>query len=91
MIHDIAAPVESTLESMPIMNPKYVTEDSRLRRQMYISDIARNEVEERYEGPKESFLASLGMVLEIFPAQEEDLQRAEELTVRTHQLNATQG
>lgn len=77
------------LESMPIMNPKYVTEDSRLRRQMYISDIARNEVEERYEGPKESFLASLGMVLEIFPAQEEDLQRAEELTVRTHQLNAT--
>ena len=29
------------------------------------------------------------MVLTIFPAKEEDLQRAEELTVRTNQLNAT--
>ena len=40
-------------------------------------------------GPKESFLRKLDMVLEITEAQEEDLVRAEELTFRTNQLNAT--
>jgi len=56
---------------------------------MILSDMARNKVEEEFVGPKEAFLASLNMVLTIFPAQEEDLKRAEELTVRTNQLNAT--
>jgi FkbH-like protein len=56
---------------------------------MYLSDIARRTVEEEFVGPQESFLASLDMVFTIFAAQEKDLQRAEELTVRTNQLNAT--
>ena len=74
---------------MPELNPRFITKDSKMRRQMYLSDIARNKVEENYVGPQEAFLASLDMTLSIFPAREEDLQRAEELTVRTHQLNAT--
>jgi FkbH-like protein len=49
----------------------------------------RKKAEDVFVGPKEEFLASLKMTLTIFPAREGDLQRAEELTVRTHQLNAT--
>lgn len=73
----------------PEMNPKFITEDSRLRRQMYMADIARNQVEAEHTGSQEEFLATLGMVFHIGPVTGSDLQRAEELTVRTHQLNAT--
>lgn len=40
-------------------------------------------------GPKEEFLTTLKMMLTIAPASVEELKRAEELTVRTHQLNTT--
>jgi len=73
----------------PRLNPKYVTEDSALRRRMYLDDIARRKEEEAFVGPKESFLRELNMVFEISEAQETDLMRAEELTYRTNQLNAT--
>lgn len=74
---------------MPEMNPRFITADSKIRRRMYLNDQVRKKEEESYVGPKEEFLASLRMELGIFPAKEEDLKRAEELTVRTHQLNAT--
>ncbi|HEX3045085.1 MAG TPA: HAD-IIIC family phosphatase, partial [Bacillota bacterium] len=77
------------LLDMPEMNPRFITEDSKLRRVMYQSDIQRNQAEEKFEGPQEEFLASLNMILTIGPVAEGDLQRAEELTVRTHQLNTT--
>lgn len=83
-----AAQLERLLD-MPEMNPRFITEDSKLRRVMYQSDIARNQVEEKFDGTQEEFLASLNMVLTIAPVEEGDLQRAEELTVRTHQLNTT--
>ncbi len=75
--------------SMPALKPRFVTEDSRLRRLMYIADVARLKAQEEFAGFQEAFLASLGMVLTVFPAQDADLQRAEELTVRTNQLNST--
>lgn len=75
--------------SLPRMNPRFITEDSKIRRLMYLNDIKRNIVEEKFEGTNEEFLASLGMKFTISPVDEFDLQRAEELTVRTHQLNAT--
>lgn len=79
----------SGLLDMPEMNPRFVTEDSKIRRKMYQSDIKRNTVEEYFEGTQEEFLASLNMSFSIAPVCEGDLQRAEELTVRTHQLNTT--
>jgi FkbH-like protein len=79
----------SGLLDMPAMNPRFITDDSRLRRRMYMSDIERNAVEEAFAGTQEEFLASLGLRMTIAPVGEADLQRAEELTVRTHQLNAT--
>jgi FkbH-like protein len=74
---------------MDRMNPKYITGDSKNRRKMYQNDIQRNQVEKEFTGTKEEFLKRLNMVLRINPARVEDLQRAEELTVRTHQLNST--
>lgn len=79
----------SSLVDMPELNPRFITVDSKMRRQMYQSDINRNQDEEAFNGTQEEFLASLDMVFTISNVDEGDLQRAEELTVRTHQLNAT--
>jgi FkbH-like protein len=70
-------------------NPRFITEDSKVRRKMYMADIERNRAEAEYVGPTEEFLATLGMIFTIAPCREEDLKRAEELTVRTNQLNTT--
>ena len=74
---------------MPEMNPRFLTQDARMRRRMYLADITRKEVEDVHQGSPDEFLASLRMRFTIAPATEADLQRAEELTVRTNQLNAT--
>jgi FkbH-like protein len=73
----------------PELNPRFITEDSKIRRRMYMADIRRNREEAEFVGPTEEFLATLNMVFTIATAKEEDLKRAEELTVRTHQLNTT--
>ncbi len=78
-----------TLLDQPRLNPRFITADSHRRRQLYVENIQRERDEESYDGPKEEFLADLEMHFLIAEAAEEDLQRAEELTVRTNQLNAT--
>jgi FkbH-like protein len=77
------------LPQRPEMQPLFITEDSRNRRQMYRADSQRQAAEEQFKGVKEEFLAGLQMRFHICRATENDLQRAEELTVRTHQLNST--
>jgi len=83
-----AAELGGLLERPEFM-PRFITDDSRLRRAMYMADIRRNREEGEYVGATEEFLATLGMEFTIHPAREEDLKRAEELTVRTNQLNTT--
>jgi FkbH-like protein len=73
----------------PELNPRFITEDSKLRRLMYLSDIDRNNAEKEFCGPQDEFLATLGLKFAIGSAMEDDLKRAEELTMRTHQLNTT--
>jgi len=73
----------------PEFRPRFVTDESAQRREMYRAQIARDEVEGEFVGTNHEFLASLGMSFTIEPARREDLQRAEELTVRTNQLNST--
>jgi FkbH-like protein len=73
----------------PEMMPRFITADSRARRQMYLGDLERSRREAEFNGPTVEFLATLGMVFAIGPAGAGDLERAEELTVRTHQLNST--
>lgn len=77
------------LASREDFNPLYVTEDSKQRRALYQRDAQRRQAQENFDGPEESFLRSLDMCLSLAPAQEKDLFRAEELTVRTNQLNTT--
>lgn len=69
--------------------PKFITEDTRNRRSMYIADSKRKQEEQEFSGDNTEFLKSLNMKLTISPVTEHDLQRAYELTVRTHQLNST--
>jgi len=83
-----AAEVGGLLD-LPDLNPRFITDDSRLRRQMYAADIQRKDVEDSHRGTPDAFLASLDLRFAIAPAGPDDLQRAEELTVRTNQLNAT--
>lgn len=73
----------------PRLTPSVITEDASRRRQMYKEDMQRQKDEEEFSGSTEEFLATLNMQLEISPAHEADLDRAAELTVRTHQLNTT--
>ncbi len=69
--------------------PKFVTDESRVRRDLYRAAAVREQVEQDHEGTSEEFLSTLDMKFTIARAQREDLQRAEELTVRTNQLNST--
>lgn len=77
------------LLDVPGMMPRFITTDSSKRRRMYVEDQKRREDEKAFSGPKEGFLASLNMKFVISEAKKEDLKRAEELTIRTNQLNAT--
>lgn len=77
------------IPALPEANPRFVTEDSRVRRRMYLADIERKKIEDAHAGTPEQFLASLDMRFVIARAREEDLKRAEELTLRTNQLNTT--
>jgi FkbH-like protein len=74
---------------MPELMPRFITEESRERRRMYLQDVERKRDEDAFSGAREEFLASLGMVFTITRAQARDLQRLEELVGRTHQLNTT--
>lgn len=69
--------------------PEKVNEDARGRRRFYQAEIRRKEHESAFVGPPQEFLVSLDMVLDVRPMVEEDLERAAELTQRTHQLNTT--
>ena len=69
--------------------PRFSTDELKNRRLIYMQDIERKKDEEEFIGPQEVFLSSLNMKLIISEAEKNDLFRAEELTVRTNQLNAT--
>lgn len=79
----------SSLAEMEEFCPRFITEDSRLRRSLYINDLRRQRDEKEFKGTSEEFLATLGMKLTVSRVCEGDLERVEELTQRTHQLNST--
>lgn len=84
-------PVEELerLASLPEFNPVHVTADSARRRSMYQAGFRRKAAEEDFTGSNEEFLHSLGLRMTIARADEPDLARVEELTLRTSQMNAT--
>ncbi len=78
-----------TLPDLPAFTPRFITADSQLRRQMYQEDLQRNAQEARFAGSKDDFLRTLDMRLSLAPVKDGDLERVEELTMRTSQLNST--
>lgn len=76
------------LEKDRIANIK-TSDDAKMRRIRYLEDMSRQGDEADFEGTPETFLAQLDMVFKISSATEACLLRAEELTVRTNQLNST--
>ena len=77
------------LLDLPEFTPATVTEDSRRRRQMYQAGFAREAARSEFTGPDEEFLRGAGLEMVIRRADETDLARVEELTLRTSQMNAT--
>jgi FkbH-like protein len=78
-----------TAVQQPEFCPQFVTAESAQRRDLYRRQIVRAAAEREFVGTSEEFLAGLDMVFTIARAGRDDLQRAEELTVRTNQLNST--
>jgi FkbH-like protein len=79
----------ASLPGLADFTPRFVNQDSALRRSMYQADMLRNAEEEHFEGPAEAFLQRLQMRFTISPVADGDLERAVDLTERTNQLNAT--
>ena len=77
------------LPEKPEFQVRFITEDAVRRREMYRADLERQSAEEGFTGSNEEFLSTLHMKMSIEPVTEEALQRVEELTIRTHQLNST--
>jgi FkbH-like protein len=77
------------LPEHPLLQVAFGTKEAGQRRFMYKADKRREEAESEFAGPRRDFLFSLNVHFTISQAKEEDLARAQELTVRTNQLNAT--
>ncbi len=84
-----AAEQAASLPDRPEFSPAVVTVDARRRRQMYQASFRRDAEKESFNGPDEEFLRSLDLRMVIKRADDEDLSRVEELTLRTSQMNAT--
>jgi FkbH-like protein len=83
-VNNIARMIDSDL-----FKPKYITKESKNRRKMYVNDYQRKNSEAKFKGSKEAFLKTLALKFTISKATANDLKRAEELTIRTNQLNTT--
>jgi FkbH-like protein len=80
--------IEKILE-MDEFKPRFITDESAKRRMMYLDDEKRKQEEESWGKTDIKFLESQQMVFDITYATVKDLQRVEELTVRTNQLNVS--
>ena len=75
-VYCIEASKYPELPSLPRLNPRFVTQDSKRRRLIYLQDQKRRQDEENFKGAKKEFLKSLDIDLVIHEAVEEDLKRA---------------
>jgi FkbH-like protein len=89
MVRCYSAEQVGELASLPEFQPQYVTNESRERRHLYFTERRRATAEREMAGSPQQFLASLDLAMTLHRATEDDLARAAELTVRTHQLNTT--
>ncbi len=72
----------------PQFSPVVVTAEARRRGQLYAERRRRQEAGREFGGSRAEFLRNVGTRITIGPAQQDDLARLHELSVRTHQLNS---
>ncbi|GLZ40298.1 HAD-IIIC family phosphatase [Actinokineospora sp. NBRC 105648] len=89
MVRCYPAGEAGALPDRPEFQPPFITAESRQRRLLYRAARLRVQAEQEFAGSSAQFLTSLELVMTIRRATEDDLARAHELTVRTHQLNTT--
>jgi FkbH-like protein len=77
------------LVDRPEFKPQWATAEARQRRCFYAAEAERARTEREYPGAPDAFLQSLDLRLTIDRAASADLDRIQELTLRTHQLNST--
>ncbi|OLZ67257.1 hypothetical protein AV521_25795 [Streptomyces sp. IMTB 2501] len=88
-VRTVDAAEAAALAERADLTPRNPTPEAGRRRSMYQAQLRRTQAEESFAGPAEGFLATLDLRLVLRHAGPGDLRRAEELTVRTNQLNAT--
>lgn len=88
-VRTLPAALAPGLPEEPLLTAPAVTREARRRRLAYREEAARDDFERGFEGPSEAFLHSLQLRLSVAPAAPDDLLRAEELVLRTNQLNST--
>ncbi|WP_409061008.1 HAD-IIIC family phosphatase [Streptomyces sp. SYP-A7185] len=89
MVRCYPAELAGQLPEREEFRPPFVTAESRQRRTLYRVEADRRAAQDDHTGPATDFLTSLDLTLTLRPATPDDLARAHELTVRTHQLNTT--
>jgi methoxymalonate biosynthesis protein len=89
MVRTYDATQAATLLTRAEFTPAVITEDSARRRLMYQAGLRREAARAEFTGPDEEFLRSLRLEMAIGRADEAQLARVAELTVRTSQMNAT--
>lgn len=77
------------LVDRPEFTPAGQTAEAAGRAALYRTERARQESEAAFDGSREEFLNWLDLEMRVRRATPQDLARAHELTVRTHQLNST--
>jgi FkbH-like protein len=88
-VRTLAADLAAGLADDPLLTPTVVTDEARRRRASYREDEARQDYERAFTGSNETFLHTLELSLCVADAAPADLLRAEELVLRTNQLNST--
>lgn len=77
------------IELAEYAKPKFITNETNKRRAYYQIEQKRKKYEKEFHKDQMEFLKALDLKCHISPATIDDLKRAEELTIRTHQLNST--
>jgi FkbH-like protein len=88
-VRTYAAEDYCTLSELPEFNPRFVTEESSRRREMYIQTQLRTDAEKEYRCTRSDFLQWTQTRLSFRTARDTDFERIMELMNRTSQLNAT--
>jgi FkbH-like protein len=92
MVRCYPAEQAGALPDLAEFQPEFTTGEAGRRRQLYRTERQRRAAEEEFDREgrdRRAFLASLELEMTVRDATGDDLARASELTVRTHQLNTS--